>query len=85
MLGELSLMEIRWLNALERSVLDTSRPFTAKQALAAIKVTRTKKGKKMLRFPTKQKVAYMLKLSEDYEDINPSLHIQNQDKYWVRI
>ena len=85
MLGELSLMEKRWLDALERSVLDTSRPFTAKQALAAIKITKTKKGKTMLRIPTRQKVAYILRLSEDYADINTSLHIQSQDKYWVRI
>ena len=85
MLGELSLMERNWINALERSVLDTSKPFTASQALAAIKVTKTKKGRRMLRIPTRQKVAYILRLSEDYMDINPNRYIQSQDKYWVRI
>ncbi len=66
-LGELNRREIAWLEALKRSYLDLSVPFSAKDAVAAIQDTPTKKGTRMRYVPHSMKLAMLLKKSPEFE------------------
>ena len=66
-LGELNQKERNWLNALKRSYLDLSEPFSAKEAAEAIQATPTKKGTRMRYVPHSMKLAMILKKSPDFE------------------
>ena len=57
------------LNAIERSELDTSEPFTAKQVREALSMTSTRNNEKttLRQIPTTSKLNRIFKKSDDYE------------------
>lgn len=57
------------LNAIERSELDTSKPFTAKQVREALSMTGTRNNEKttLRQIPSTHKLNRIFKKSSDYE------------------
>jgi len=84
-LGRLTQMEVNWLDCLERSVLDTTQPFTPSQGITAMAQTESKKkGRRMLRLPTSRKLSQILRVSKDYIELDTKKEITTA-RYWVRI
>ena len=66
-LGQLNQKERSWLDALKRSYLDLSEPFSAKEAAEAIQATPTKKGTRMRYVPHSMKLSFILKKSPEFQ------------------
>jgi hypothetical protein len=59
--------EQAWITALLTSGLDTSKPFTAKQAVAAIATTPVTKGGKRHQLPNSIKLCYVMRKTKLFE------------------
>ena len=66
-LYRITRMESSLLSSLERSYLDTSKPFTASQAITAIGLTGNKKGMSFNVKLNSSKLCRIFRKSEDYE------------------
>tara|TARA_R110000744_G_scaffold324754_1_gene430562 strand:+ start:1373 stop:1759 length:387 start_codon:yes stop_codon:yes gene_type:complete len=87
-LGAVTRDEERWLDCLERSEIDTKKPFTATQAARMIAVTPNKNGTILKNIPLPRKLSHVLRKSPRYEallktDINSTTYwvIKSRDNY----
>tara|TARA_B100001778_G_scaffold326962_1_gene324323 strand:+ start:328 stop:600 length:273 start_codon:yes stop_codon:yes gene_type:complete len=68
-IGKLTVHEAQWIDALLRSDLDVTVPFTANQAKEAVVVTPTKKGTRRRITPNSYKMAYVLRKAPQFKMI----------------
>ena len=69
-LAKVTTREQLFLDMLERSYLDLTKPFSAKEAVIAIKETPCKKGSRLKDVPTHHRVFVILKKSGKYTMLN---------------
>lgn len=83
-LGRVTRQEANWLDALERSELDTTSPFTGTEAARMVAITPNKKGHIMKMIPIPRKMTRLLIKSPNYVRWNYSKH-KHTTVYWVRL
>ena len=68
-LAQLTSREAQWIDMLKRSYLDLSKPFSARDAVAAIASVPCKRGGRIKNIPTNYKIFAVLKKSKGFEKL----------------
>jgi len=68
-LGQLTSVEVMWLDMLKRSNLNLTEPFSAKNAVEAIKHVPLKKGGVLRNVPTHHRIFSILKRAEGFQKV----------------